>query len=433
MKFKSYSGRTVAELVPQIREELGPDAVILKQRATRSGGVAGFFARTGVEVLAADAEPATPALEAPATPRAHVDTTDAASQADLLRETFSDALEARVRREQALVEEEKVAPAAAEELAEPAATMRVAAAGAYGGRVHRFEPVRIESERTPAGRLRIAPTAAPMAPVDPSSDEEGADLVLELERAGVPTSVAAGLVRDVRLHVEPFATGALRDLVRRRIAGRIAVEHGWAPSGTARRIAIVGASGVGKTTAAANLAAGFATAGLNVGLMIVERIDTGHPTLPRLGSMGGSEADRALAYMAGADISRVSTPADATRAIARLTGRDVVVIDTPGIAADDRGDALAPVLAAIGVDEVHAAVPLGLADREAAAILTRLTRLGANRLLVTKTDEARFAGPLLGLAATYDLALGYLGCGSSVPGGLHPADGGSIATRILPI
>ena len=45
MKFKSYSGKDLAELVPRIRDELGPDAVILKQRQTQSGGVGGFYSR----------------------------------------------------------------------------------------------------------------------------------------------------------------------------------------------------------------------------------------------------------------------------------------------------------------------------------------------------------------------------------------------------
>ncbi len=435
MRFKSYSGRTVAELAPQIREELGPDAVILKQRQTRSGGVAGFFARTGVEVLAADAEPSSTAAadsgqRLAAEPPAHVNTTDGTSTVDLLRETFSEALAARVERERVLAVEEQDATVNG-----PSVVLRAAASDAYAGRVRTFEPVRIEAERTSAGRLRIAPSPAP-APAAPTvtlaDDEEGADLVLELERSGVPVSVATALVREVRLHVQPFAAGSLRTLVRRRIASRIVVEHGWAPTGNARQIAIVGASGVGKTTAAANLAAGLAAAGQRVGIVIVERTSGGHPTLPRLG-MGGSEADRALAYMAGADISRVTTPEDAARAIGRLAGRDVVIVDTPGIAPDERVDAFAPVLAAIAPDEVHAAIPLGLAEREAGAMIARLERLGANRLLITKTDEARFAGPLLGLAATYDLALSYLGCGSAVPGGLNPADGGSIADRILPI
>ena len=94
---------------------------------------------------------------------------------------------------------------------------------------------------------------------------------------------------------------------------------------------------------------------------------------------------------------------------------------------------LKSLLEAAAPNETHAAVPLGIAEREVAAMLSRLSRVGANRLLVTKTDEARFAGPLHGLATVYDLPFSYLACGPRVPGDLVAADGVSIAERILPI
>jgi len=38
MRMKTYAGRSLAEIVPQIRDELGSGAVILKQRPIRTGG-----------------------------------------------------------------------------------------------------------------------------------------------------------------------------------------------------------------------------------------------------------------------------------------------------------------------------------------------------------------------------------------------------------
>src|SRR3954468_2800723 len=46
----TYRGRSLEELVPRIREELGDDAVIVARRETTSGGVGGFFARREIEV-----------------------------------------------------------------------------------------------------------------------------------------------------------------------------------------------------------------------------------------------------------------------------------------------------------------------------------------------------------------------------------------------
>src|SRR4051794_37899200 len=47
---KTYRGRTVEEVLPQIREELGPEALILARREGLAGGVGGFFQRSFVEV-----------------------------------------------------------------------------------------------------------------------------------------------------------------------------------------------------------------------------------------------------------------------------------------------------------------------------------------------------------------------------------------------
>jgi flagellar biosynthesis protein FlhF len=241
----------------------------------------------------------------------------------------------------------------------------------------------------------------------------------------------------VRLHVRPFGGGILRELARDRIAARIRVEQGWARDGGPRRVAVVGPSGVGKTSAVVRMAAAWAEAGLSVGLIIAahDATEEAHPLAVRLGAVGGSEADRLLAYIGGADLARVTSPLEATRALQRFADRDVVIVDTPGmgVGADARMEAIGRILQGIDPHEVHAALPLALSGREADAALAVLARLGADRLLVTKTDEARFAGPLFDLASRTALPLSYLSTGPRVPGDLCPADGGSIARRILPI
>src|SRR5918999_557949 len=47
---KTYRGRTLEEVLPKIKAELGPDAEIIRQRSGLTGGVGGFFQRACVEV-----------------------------------------------------------------------------------------------------------------------------------------------------------------------------------------------------------------------------------------------------------------------------------------------------------------------------------------------------------------------------------------------
>src|SRR5213592_3083212 len=54
---KTYRGRSLEEVLPRIRAELGPDAIVLRRREGLTGGVGGLFQRPYVEV---DARPPLP-------------------------------------------------------------------------------------------------------------------------------------------------------------------------------------------------------------------------------------------------------------------------------------------------------------------------------------------------------------------------------------
>ena len=54
-EIKTFRGRSLEEVLPKIRAELGADAIVLRRREGLAGGMAGFFQRPYVEV---DARPA---------------------------------------------------------------------------------------------------------------------------------------------------------------------------------------------------------------------------------------------------------------------------------------------------------------------------------------------------------------------------------------
>src|SRR4051794_282060 len=47
---KTFRGRSLDEVIPQVRTELGADAIVMRRREGLAGGVAGFFQRSYVEV-----------------------------------------------------------------------------------------------------------------------------------------------------------------------------------------------------------------------------------------------------------------------------------------------------------------------------------------------------------------------------------------------
>src|SRR3954452_15482300 len=47
---KTFRGRSLEEVLPQIRAELGPDAIVLRRREGLGGGVGGLFQRKYIEI-----------------------------------------------------------------------------------------------------------------------------------------------------------------------------------------------------------------------------------------------------------------------------------------------------------------------------------------------------------------------------------------------
>ena len=57
---KTFRARSLADALAQVRDELGPDAVVVRRREGLEGGVAGFFQKAVVEI---EAQPGAPALD----------------------------------------------------------------------------------------------------------------------------------------------------------------------------------------------------------------------------------------------------------------------------------------------------------------------------------------------------------------------------------
>src|SRR5919107_2929613 len=61
---KTFRGRSLEEVLPQIRADLGADAIVVRRREGLAGGIGGFFQRSFVEVDARRPEQGELPLEA---------------------------------------------------------------------------------------------------------------------------------------------------------------------------------------------------------------------------------------------------------------------------------------------------------------------------------------------------------------------------------
>ena len=392
---KTYRGKTLDEVLPQIRAELGDDAIILRRREGIVGGIGGFFGRRCVEVdaipspAAASRTVALPARTVFDAYDSHHDDAGDDAENPVIRtmldqaHPFAQALEAAELRAES--------PA-------PAATMADA-----------------EDEDEGAEEFQ----AIEFPPIAGDGDWEAA--AAEAVAAGLPAAVVEALARDARRAMQPFAqsTSPL-DLLERALARQIKVEHSWKTK--RRTIALVGAAGAGKTLTAAKLCHAYAT-----GSTLAVRTLSLEPP---------ADAYRLGALTEHLDIGvRVAqTPDTAARAAARMSGESLIVVDTPPVSATDPDGIadLAAMLEAVRPDETHLVVPAWADARATVALYEAITaHFPVTRITITRLDEVGSVAAAVGLSFTLKRPLAYVTDGRRAIGGLRPADAAELAGLAL--
>jgi flagellar biosynthesis protein FlhF len=513
MKIKRFVAATMRQALAQVREEQGPDAVILSNRRI-DGGIELITAVDYDETLIEEAlkrtrpEPAPAAAPEPVAPPA-----PAATSAPAAPRRPSTAERARALIERATASStrspEPVAPSVPAAAATAAAMVgadRVVRAASSARRaaapeidlgldeidddvvdvapVRAAPPARREappparaatpSKTRPAPAVRTEARSRPDAPATPRRDAPPApvrDLAAAPERAETdarprivwsqdPEVIAmrreveglrqllqdqlSSLAWSDRLRREPVRAGVLRDLSRlglapdvaRALAERVPAD---ATAGESFRLplallmkhvptvddrllsaggtfAVVGPTGVGKTTTIAKLAARFALAH---GAHQVALVSLDHYRI------GARDQLLTFARILGVPMHVATNARELGAVLKQLGDRKLVLIDTAGMSPrDERLGAQFATLAAPGSPRPIRTL-LTLAANGDHLALDEIARSYApakpEAVLLTKLDEAASFGPALSVALRRALPLAHLCDGQRVPQDLHAA------------
>jgi flagellar biosynthesis protein FlhF len=398
---QTFRGKSLEEVLPQVREALGPDAVVLRRREGLVGGVAGFFQRPFVEV---DARKPLPD-EVDPVPR-----NDRATEEGLSSPVVRALVEQASPFADALARAERGVGSRAEEFL----ATEAADAGLYGPQPNReavAQPAPV-FEPAPPPPAAEAPLAAPVGVQAPSS---AAAIEKSLITHGLSPALAADVVHEAVAHGLPFATPrGLKKLVRQALARRISALS--RPGDKPPRIAFVGAGGAGKTTAIAHLARAYAAAHADVVVIALRTSDGGAELAATLEPLG-------IPVIAGTDA------AEAKRRLGRRNAA-IVFIDTPPIGLGDRQSAVAlsGELRALEADEVHLALPATLSAGAADEQYAALAPLAVTDLALTHADGTTRPGAPIELAITAHRPVSYF----CTRDGVDPADPADLAQRLLP-
>jgi flagellar biosynthesis protein FlhF len=361
------------------------------------------------------------------------------------------------RSEPPVLREEITAPAprVAQPAAEPAAR-RVHWAGAEGasrqaaGVPRRAEPARAAAPQPPARTAADARHHGPLDPAEPAEQAEQAAMMSELRSMrGLIEQRFSALAFMEKLQRQPrqaalsqrLLDGGFSPALIRRLVQSLPndIDEGtWAANVLERNLAtgerepaledvggvfaVIGATGVGKTTSTAKLAAAFATkhGAANLGLITLDAY-----------RVAAHEQLRAYGRILGVPVHTAHDRASLEDLLDLLSGKRMVLIDTAGMAQrDSRTRELLEMLS-------HRAIQKLLVVNASAQGETIEDQLGAyaaascRGVVLSKLDEAVKLGPALDAMIRHKLRVLAVANGQRVPEDWHRLGAAALVQRAL--
>ena len=189
-------------------------------------------------------------------------------------------------------------------------------------------------------------------------------------------------------------------------------------------VALVGPTGVGKTTTLAKLAAQF---------KIYENKKVALITLDTY-RMGAVEQLKSYAQIMTLPLTVALTPQELKEALYKYRDKDLILIDTSGRSQFDKTHLfeLKGFLQIIKSEiEVHLLLSLNNKLVDMLEMIKRFQILSPSSLLITKLDETMYYGDILNIAAEANEPFSYITTGQNVPEDIEVADVCKLSQLIL--
>lgn len=479
MQIKSFKAPTLKEAMANVKSELGVDAVILHTNKIKKGGILGFHAKEIVEVIAAiEDEPVVkeqkPAMDTGAaseavlqaaaaarasrnsapepqptgnfTPRNMVSQYQTAGTIEAISHamaqntpspTFGEVL-ASVNRAQEQAESEQ--PVVKEEPAEPVS-------------VAEEKLVSVESDAEQLSSEKETETASEDATDLDVKEQEILDLQNQLEEmksmlvemsrnkdevGGIPNLQRAMEAQGISQHVledmisklngteilapqnSIKALKALEKYVRKaiRIANGITLY-----SDKPKIVALIGPTGVGKTTTLAKIAAKFVLEeGAKVALITADTY-----------RISAVEQLKTYSDILGLPLEIVYNPQALQEAIEKHRDKQLILLDTAG-RSQYNAYQMKELSELLNIDadiEKHLVMSATTKTSDGLELLDNFSLCKPDRVIFTKVDETKTHGIILNILHRRKAALSYLTNGQSVPDDIEPASIEKLAELLL--
>lgn len=372
MRIKTFEAATMQEALALARAELGEEAVVLNCKHVKSGGVLGLGGGARVELMAAidDSVPQVP------------------------------------KQEQVVA-----MPAAAPTAVKAYASMATSACATNTAVANPDTDIRqlksdlknleVVVERLLSSRGDAFSMSTPL-----------------LGRLGVDEDIVRGVLADLAAIDNPMElASALAAKMQAFVAPPTLDGH--------RVIALVGPTGVGKTTTLAKLAARFALEqGKKVALVTADTY-----------RIGAVEQLRTYARIMGLPLEIAMSPDEVASGVEKHRDKDVVLIDTVGRSqrSADHLTELRDFVGAACPTDTYLCVAASLGVSIQKEVIEKFSALSPTGLVVTKLDESFDCGALVNLPIKTGLGISCLTAGQNVPQDIEFADAGVIARFVTEV
>ncbi|NOQ41431.1 MAG: flagellar biosynthesis protein FlhF [Desulfuromusa sp.] len=445
MLVRKFEAENMASALKQVKQTLGPEALILSTRTLGKKGL-GVLGKQIIEVTAAIESPAmkngfrkavpntepqpTGLGKVPAAYSRRVETLEdeqvSLSKAAITQrvEVKANPLEDEVRQLRSQLEAQNVNQLQAEVNQLKELMQQLAQAQLKPQMETVVKPVP-QPVQVPS-KVNQQQTAV-VAQLKTSTEQALENLLNLLVERGIDREVAATIARfaapkmNERQRQEP---DQCRDFLTTTIASLVQTTGPlWSPGDPQKRISLIGATGVGKTTTIAKLAAEAITqSGARVALVTIDTY-----------RIAAVEQLKVYGEIMGLPVEVVLSPEQLQEALRRHRDKDLILIDTAGRSPRDQAriDELNQFLGKGSKVENCLVLAAPTEERLQQKTLEAFSPLPLSRLIFTKLDETDRCGTLINVPIRSNLPLAYLTNGQQVPEDLLRAEPKMVAELVM--
>lgn len=372
----------------QVKDELGKDAVIIHTRRVKKGGFLGFFTKEVVEIMAAIED---------------------------IQESVPKKINKVTKTENERKQEE------------------ISDQQAYVSKQTSINAYKIQNSLQNTNVIENLPEKNVEKPILQKVIDDNLqnkinkislfDILVENDvQPKVAKAIVTGIENEaVKLDKDsPEALDVVADYFSKRVKPAIPVKEGIEQT---KVVALIGATGVGKTTTIAKIAANFVLSkGCSVALITADTY-----------RISAVEQLKTYSDIIGVPLEIVYSAAELRQAIEKHMDKQLVLIDTAGRSQhnSEQLDELESLLTAYDTMEKHLVISSTTKYKDAVDIIQQFSQCAPDRILFTKVDETRSNGTVVSILHEFPLRLSYLTTGQSVPDDIIIADSRKLAELVL--